>query len=182
MMLRCSRATARKWLLLSSSAPACSVPEKGEQGHEHICEMHRAPPDTRRTGLGDVHPCVASCCHASYLTAAENVRTLVACSLSMCTRLMHACTGRAATLSTPASALAFPPNAPIILSCSTSLSTLERLAVEESLSKFDIALGSCERISRQSIPLVRCLLLCQCKGCACWVLPSWGVKRGRARM
>ncbi len=39
------------------------------------------------------------------------------------------------------------------MTCRTSLSQIERAAIEGELNAFDVALGACERITRQAIPL-----------------------------
>ena len=52
-------------------------------------------------------------------------------------------------LSSPCIPAVFPPGLPR----RSSLSHYERTTVEGQLSEFDIALGACERISRQAIPM-----------------------------
>ena len=53
-----------------------------------------------------------------------------------------------------------PPLFASAIPCRTSLSQIERAAIEGELNAFDVALGACERITRQAIPMAytRCVL------------------------
>lgn len=46
-----------------------------------------------------------------------------------------------------------PPHPNNVLACRTSLSQIERAAIEGEINAFDVALGACERITRQAIPM-----------------------------